>query len=488
MPYSFDGLDINDGVTYFINNRPQLIAPSGNVFAQNYGHYYGGKVVDIIDGIREIQFEGDIIASTAANLEAARDTLLTTYRRRNKRLVASHQDSRFWIASLKNFDGTTDGPHVCHYRATFVVADPYLIDDTPFTDVRTPALALVDGNTTGYVTDFSLTLGGNVEIPLRIILTNQAGGVTPLQLEIINRSVSPENRFITNQSMPARSCMIIDRTRGDGLTFCTLTNVIGWWPLQDASGTVRDMSGNSIDLTANGTPTYLVDGLYDACMTFNGTNAFLSSSSASLILTGNFSMGCWLKTTTMSTNMGIMGRSRVASGYTLRRTSANVFEASFRTASGTIYQVTGDKPSISGQWVHVQMTRNSTTNRVTVYINGVKDKSTVTSTADTTTGDNDFTIGRVHLITDGATTQLFTGQIYEPYVMDICLTDEQAWRIYADSVPTYSKEAMPQFNGKLPSLTPNIPGLSTNALRFVAHHGTTAPTFRLMISGRSRYA
>lgn len=68
------------------------------------------------------------------------------------------------------------------------------------------------------------------------------------------------------------------------------------WELNERSGNALDSSGNGHTLTPFGGVTYNVDGKFEKCFSFNGTDAYLRGEASAdfRVVTGDFTLGAWV--------------------------------------------------------------------------------------------------------------------------------------------------------------------------------------------------
>ena len=201
-------------------------------------------------------------------------------------------------------------------------------------------------------------------------------------------------------------------------TLAPLTAVSGTGLLTCQSATIVDNSGNSLAATVNGNttpvpkaPFYPSAGLNvstSGSTYFDGTGDYLSTPyNASLcLLSGNFTIECWLYWTAHGSYGGICGSANSNTGAAI---TAGWF-LDFNSTNNTIQFEGQGSVSIvstnaipSSQWVHIAVVRSGTT--ITHYLNGVANGSgTSSQTFDSST--NNFYVG-----IDRGVTSTVTGYI-----------------------------------------------------------------------------
>jgi hypothetical protein len=173
---------------------------------------------------------------------------------------------------------------------------------------------------------------------------------------------------------------------------------VGFWLLNETSGsTAFDLAG-AYDLTYLNTPTLGDPGpgseFLPLAATFNGTDenakgdnsaTFTSSSS------GNWSIECWLRyTSTSATLTPLMLRDTVASTGTVtgniivNNTTAGVISAQFPSSALTIVQLNAGGGFNNGAWHHVVLTAASS-GSARLYVNGTEVAASSTARATSST-------------------------------------------------------------------------------------------------------
>ena len=493
--HSFDGFDLAAspyGARYEGATRHHT-APRTTAVAL-YGSRPGGRVTANRPGVAKVVFPGEILSSSAAQLDTDRAALLNVLQRPRKRLISNHVDQRYWIATLTD-DGYTaeaDGPLCERYTATFTVEDPYARNPTPAGDVRTASLALAPGETTLYRQQFAVTPGGSASAPLVAILTNQSGGVTPKAWGLSNLTTGAELaaggqaavRCLTNVSVAAGGALILDGTRGE-LWSGALTNVAGWWPLDDASGSLLDFSGGSRDLTANGSPLYRQDGdVYGGAIDCgNNTTAFFSSASATFGFTGSFTAWLWVKPTSLGASNGYMSKSSNLNGWGIRKNSSDQLSVFVSNGSAT-RSATSTTTLVAGVWSFVGLRWTSTTNTIDAFINGVLDGQTGGAAFTPTAGGNDFRLGAAHNGSGAAeaTNAVIAGR---PGAVATAFTDAQMLALYERHLLAVLGTPG-QLAGRLPGLDPTV--ATTNTLELRADSTSGTPSIRSSLYWLPRWA
>jgi hypothetical protein len=144
-----------------------------------------------------------------------------------------------------------------------------------------------------------------------------------------------------------------------------LTNIKGYWKLDEASGTAADASGNGNTLTNNNTVTYSTGKINNGAV-FNGTTNFLSlANGSSLVQGGPMSIAGWAKFTTVGSAWGFRNDSNC--DFYLNPFSATQAEVRYRNSSGTAFTFTGVS-NYDTTFRHYAITWDGTT--AILYVNG----------------------------------------------------------------------------------------------------------------------
>ena len=371
MTYAFDTLNLMAD-PYFIrtDTRTNLGGAPVVEAGDDYGIRPGGRYTIATHGRRSCTLPIDVYGTSAESLENNVNTLKAVLYRRYKRLVATHitGDDRFIIASLQNLpEPQLEGPELAHFTATFTAETPYFYAARPSSDVRTPTIATLyagDSSTRGQ--EFSLTPSGSTETPLRMVITVQAGSVTPTLLALTNRQ--RQLSWFSSHSVAAGSCLVIDSQRS-GVISASLSDVMGWWPLEGATSAeaVQDFSSNSRDLTVAGNPTEAQDGMIGACVDLDGVDDCYTQSNAAFALTSAWTLAIWCNPDVVNANMGLMSRVNTAAGYSMRLNSSALFQVFQRPDANNIRTASATLPAIAGQWYFVVGTWDGTT--LKLYVN-----------------------------------------------------------------------------------------------------------------------
>jgi len=203
-------------------------------------------------------------------------------------------------------------------------------------------------------------------------------------------TIQPHVKGMVTVRLPAR---VVKGASGDGnyasnllpVTYDPLAQfLLTWLPFDDAAGlNAADVSGQNNKGTLNnfGVAPW-VPGVNGTALSFDGANDFVGISN---VVTTNFSIACWIKTTQVfpqvtptyqgtgiiwsdvggAANDFIVGGTRNAGG----TNRLSFFAGNPETT------VSGVTPINSGNWTHIAVTRAGTNGQIRLYVNGVLDAS-----------------------------------------------------------------------------------------------------------------
>jgi hypothetical protein len=170
----------------------------------------------------------------------------------------------------------------------------------------------------------------------------------------------------------------------------------GYWKLDEASGNLADSSGNSLTLTANGSPTYggTGPGTGNKCLTFVSTSSqYLTASdpgSSPADLGNVFTLECWYKRSAVQNQYQYLF-SKGVNTYALRIENDNKFHLDNQDNISVGSSTTTLTDTAS--WHHMVCVRSgSATNQTFFYIDGIDVTGAISSTT-LTDGNNTFTVG-----------------------------------------------------------------------------------------------
>ena len=159
------------------------------------------------------------------------------------------------------------------------------------------------------------------------------------------------------------------------------TNLVGYWPFNETSGTnAPDESGNGNDGTlVNMEDADWVDGVVGKCLDFGGTDEYVSiSNDAALNFTGeDFSLSLWVQLSTKLQNSGILIKGDIpdddAVNYGIDQTAAG-WNFLVSDSSGVSSHTTKINSLVGydvGVWRHIAATYEHSTTTMKLYVDGI---------------------------------------------------------------------------------------------------------------------
>ena len=233
----------------------------------------------------------------------------------------------------------------------------------------------------------------------------------------------------------------------------TTTGLVGWWKLDDGSGTsAADSSGNSNTGTLDNSPVWTTSGMNGGALTFPGSGAgqdVRAGNPASLQITGSITLTAWINAASINpsdADDGIIDKTNFPSnaGYQLKGSqdctgvspqdnlvltigSGSVF---VERCSNTVFQ--------TNRWYFVAGVYNATAQTMHVYVNGVLDDGTLLSGPVPSSMANNtanFLVGDIS--TDGGGNQVFHGTIDDPRVYNRALNAADIKTLYTSTGGSY---------------------------------------------------
>jgi hypothetical protein len=220
----------------------------------------------------------------------------------------------------------------------------------------------------------------------------------------------------------------------------TEANLVGYWKLDEGTGTVaRDFSGSNTGTLTND-PKWVVSALpgtsFDnrAALTFDGSNDYVAVTAAVTPSNSSFSACGWMKLAVASghqTLVSIDGTN--ISGFYLRRDSSGPFSFQMRSTdstTSTLYSVTGTTSPVVGTWYHICGVFNGST--ATLYVNG-NSEGTPAAVAATWNATGNTIIGAAKWA--GARADYANGTLDDVRIYNTALTASQVRALAAGRYP-----------------------------------------------------
>lgn len=172
---------------------------------------------------------------------------------------------------------------------------------------------------------------------------------------------------------------------GSSYAAAVLADAPLWYArLGEASGTTMvDSSGNGHNGTYSNVTlgtAGLVTGDSNTAATFNAVSSECNVPNGSWMNTPSVTYECIIKSSHLSAYHVFMCRdSNTTRGGMFRTTPSGKLEMEIRNNSGTLYTVTGTTTLTTGTKYHVAVVFDSAANTLKMYLNGVQEGSTVTT-------------------------------------------------------------------------------------------------------------
>ncbi len=213
------------------------------------------------------------------------------------------------------------------------------------------------------------------------------------------------------------------------------TSLIGYWPLEEASGTRVDSHTNSLDLTDNNTVTQTTGIVGNCAVCARANTEYLSRATESLLETGDIDLtiSLWVNWTSFADHEDAI--SKWTSGqteYTLESDSAG--EVIFYCGVGPATATWGSTLSTS-TWYNIVIWHDSVANLIGIAVND--------GTAVTTAHSGGITVGTAAFEIGRRSGFAFDGNIDEvSFYKKVLTADNREWlynggsgRSYADLTP-----------------------------------------------------
>ena len=207
---------------------------------------------------------------------------------------------------------------------------------------------------------------------------------------------------------------------GLALTNAASGELIGWWRLDEGSGTMAfDSSGNGNDARFEGSPMWVDEGKLGKALRFNGSSDYLAApDSESLDINGDqLSIAAWINGEDWPAANHVVRKiadTGTGSIYMIRVQPDTVRVYLNTSAGETLVQ--GTTALTINEWTHIVLTYDGTQARI--YVNGQLDVSMDVS-GEVTESDNELRIGR------GEPAGYFMGMIDDARLYNHALTESE---------------------------------------------------------------
>lgn len=249
---------------------------------------------------------------------------------------------------------------------------------------------------------------------------NALDGVPAVELTTGGNSTYP---YLTTLS-DGRNWHILGQS-ASGITTVASSNLIGWWKLDETTGTsVADSSGSGYTGTLSGVSFSgnSVDGNFGKAVSFGGSTGTISTADIDVPSSNLFTVSVWYKhSVAQISDYGALitkgsPTSSIPYGIWIQKTSGNNGPAAF-CSSNAIFHATTSQSTMDGKWHHAALV--IAVPNMYLYSDGsLLGSKTTLSTVNA--NNNSTTIGG-----DGTTTRAFNGEIDEVRIYNRALTSAE---------------------------------------------------------------
>ncbi|MHC4737994.1 MAG: LamG-like jellyroll fold domain-containing protein, partial [Planctomycetota bacterium] len=241
-------------------------------------------------------------------------------------------------------------------------------------------------------------------------------------------------------------------TTGTVWSFTTIVStgdeIIGWWELDDASGsTAADSSAYTNDGTLVGPPAWTNDAEQGWCLDFTGAGNYVTIPNESFFdLTDSITVTAWMKASYVDWRnfSTIIAKGRDGSGGWALQKASRANAMSFFVGGVTGAPWDGIKAGIGifdGEWHHVAGVYDGSASYI--YIDGGLDSNSVSCSGSISTNDWPVYIGENSkvLLDEASSAREWEGHIDDVRVYNYALTQSQINDIYTGGAPTLPGQA-----------------------------------------------
>ena len=192
-------------------------------------------------------------------------------------------------------------------------------------------------------------------------------------------------------------------------------SLVGWWPLDEGSGTVaKDASGGGFDGTFKGEPLWTA-GRFGSALTFDGKDDYVDTTFTQNL--GVWTVGCWVQSPAAPASVAAAGPVHRESNFQINWNHTN---ATFRGAAGVKVGSTWYAASFGAlgadTWYHLAATYDG--ENLKAYTNGQLITNNDTPSGAAANETNTLKLGR-HA---SSATQFFTGTVDDARVYNRALS------------------------------------------------------------------
>ena len=219
-------------------------------------------------------------------------------------------------------------------------------------------------------------------------------------------------------------------------------SLVGWWKLDEGSGEIAyDSSGNAYDGTINGNPQW-VFGIIEQALEFDGIDDYVV---VQRMVGTDFTLMAWIKTSLPGDAVegdypatggdglffaGVLGGATNNDFILALVDTELVFGVGNNSAGPT------EQGVVTGDWVHIALTRAAESGNVSIFIDGVLDTNDVLDNTNPLTQNPSITFGAntIHL-------HYYTGLMDDIRIYERVLTPEEIRDVVGDVI---SYSSLPQ--------------------------------------------
>ena len=159
---------------------------------------------------------------------------------------------------------------------------------------------------------------------------------------------------------------------GMALTSTAKADIVGWWRLDDGSGTTAvDSSGNGNDGTLRGDPQW-VAGTVDGALHFDGDDDVEVATASSALKSASLTVAAWVKTDPSTSGWSWVAAQGDNYGLVVNRFGDHGIFFYFHNHTDWPGVASGDVDILNGQWHHIAGVFDDGTDTLYVYKDGVK--------------------------------------------------------------------------------------------------------------------
>ncbi|MGW7529714.1 LamG domain-containing protein [Streptomyces sp. NPDC054783] len=149
-----------------------------------------------------------------------------------------------------------------------------------------------------------------------------------------------------------------------------------WWNLDEGTGTTLSDTNGTLNAALTGAYTWTTDSTRGTVLNLTGTTGYAATSGPAVDTSKSFTVSAWANLTSLSANSTFVSQSDSAgnaNGFQLYYSSGKHAWAFGRhnddTTSPSFTATYGGTPTV-GTWTHLVGVYDSTTNQLTLYVNG----------------------------------------------------------------------------------------------------------------------